>query len=346
MQGLLKFLFCFATGGMILVGSIAQSSPPTKTLLRFERTEAQMGVPFRIVVYATDQSAANKALDAAYKRIKELNDIYSDYDPNSELSRLSRSSGQRSSVSVSHELIEILHISDKISQLSNGAFDVSVGPYVRLWRRARRQRQLPDPDRIEAARKSVGHQFIVVDDKRQTIQLLRENMRLDLGGIAKGYAADEAMKVLQEHGINSALIDASGDLLVSEPPPGQSAWTIGIAALKTPEGEPTEYLKVSNIAIATSGDAYQFIEIEGVRYSHIVNPKTGMGLTTHSSVTVVAPTATLADAWASAVSVMGPKAGLPVIASQPKISALILTLDEENTLSVRSCDFPKTVGAE
>jgi thiamine biosynthesis lipoprotein len=154
------------------------------------------------------------------------------------------------------------------------------------------------------------------------------------------------MKVLQEHGINSALIDASGDLLVSEPPPNTSAWTIGIAALKTPEGEPTQFLKISNVAVATSGDAYQFVEIDGTRYSHIVNPKTGMGLTTHSSVTVVAPTATLADAWASAVSVMGPKTGLRVIASQPKISALVLTLEEENAISVRSCDFPKTVDGE
>ncbi len=305
-----------------------------------------MGVPFRIVVYATDQSAANKALDMAYQRIKELNDIYSDYDPNSELSRLSRSSGRKTPVPVSHELLDILQVSDEISRQSNGAFDVSVGPYVRLWRRTRRQKQLPDSDRMEAARNSVGYQFIEVNPKQQTIGLLRENMRLDLGGIAKGYAADEAMKVLQEHGINSALIDASGDLLVSEPPPNTSAWTIGIAALKTPEGEPTQFLKISNVAVATSGDAYQFVEIDGTRYSHIVNPKTGMGLTTHSSVTVVAPTATLADAWASAVSVMGPKTGLRVIASQPKISALVLTLEEENAISVRSCDFPKTVDGE
>jgi len=330
---------------MFGVGSnaVAQTPSPAKTLSRFERTEAQMGVPFRIVLYATDQSAANKALDHAYQRIKELNDIYSDYAPESELSRLSRSSGSNKSVQVSRELFDILQRSHTISEASDGAFDVSVGPYVRLWRRARRQKELPDPERMETARTSVGYQFIKLNSRKQTVELLRENMKLDLGGIAKGYAADEAMKVLQQHGITSALIDASGDLLASEPPPDQAAWRVGIAALKTPESEPTEFLNVSNVAIATSGDAFQFVEIDGVRYSHIVNPKTSMGLTTHSSVTVVAATATLADAWASAVSVMGPKDGLRIIARQPNISALILTQEDGTTKAVRSCHFPKTV---
>ncbi|MBD3676579.1 MAG: FAD:protein FMN transferase [Planctomycetaceae bacterium] len=302
-----------------------------------------MGVPFRLVVYATDQRAANKALDAAFKRISDLNDIYSDYDPNSELSRLSRSSGTGEKVSISHELFDILRISERISRQSQGAFDVTVGPYVRLWRRARRQKQLPDTERMAEAKAAVGYQYIRMDAKQQSVELLRENMRLDLGGIAKGYAADEAMRVLREHGIESALIDASGDLLLSDPPPGESSWTIGIAALKSPEGEPTEYLKVANLAVATSGDAYRYVEIDGTRYSHIVDPQTGKGLTTQSSVTVVAPTATLADAWASAVSVLGPGRGLRVLAARDKISALITTRQENQTRTVRSCDFPKTV---
>lgn len=301
-----------------------------------------MGVPFRIVVYATEERAANKALDAAFNRINELNDIYSDYDPESELSRLSRSSGSGQKSPVSEELYIILTISNQISKQSQGAFDVTVGPYVRLWRRARRQKQLPDPNRLSEARQAVGFKFIRFDPKQKSVELLEPNMRLDLGGIAKGYAADDAMHVLKQHGITSALIDASGDLLVSDPPPGESAWTIGIAALKSPEGKPTEYLEVSNIAVATSGDAYQFVEIDGVRYSHIVDPSTGLGLTTPSSVTVIAPTATLADAWASAVSVLGPEKGLRILSSRKQISTLIMTRNNGRTRTVRSCDFPET----
>lgn len=302
-----------------------------------------MGVPFHLIVYATNQRAANKALDAAFKRISELNDIYSDYDPKSELSRLSGSSGKGQKIPVSDELLDILQISDRISQQSQGAFDITVGPYVRLWRRARRQNQFPDSERMAAAREAVGYKSIQIDAKQQSVELLQKNMRLDLGGIAKGYAADEAMRVLKQHDIESALIDASGDLLVSDPPPGESAWTIGIAALKSPEGKPTEYLKVANIAVATSGDAYQYVEIDGVRYSHIVDPKTGLGLTTQSSVTVVAPNGTLADAWASAVSVLGANTGLRVLSDYNKISALIMTRKNGQTQIFRSCDFPQTV---
>jgi len=328
---------------MILAGGITSADPLPEAakLSRFERSETQMGVPFRIVVYATDQRAANLALSAAYDRIAELNDIFSDYDPNSELSRLCRSSGPGNPVKVSAELLDILQVAQKVSRQSDGAFDVTVGPFVRLWRRARRQKEPVDPERLAEARQRVGFEFVTIDPQRKTVELQRDNMRLDLGGIAKGYAADEAMQVIKQHGIKSALIDASGDLLVSDPPPGETGWTIGVAALNTPDGEPTEYLKVSHIAVATSGDAYQHVEIDGIRYSHIIDPKTGIGLTTPSSVTVAAPTATQADAWASAVSVLGPEKGLRAVGSQNNITALVVTLEDDKRKSLRSCGFPK-----
>lgn len=346
MQDLLRYLRWIVGGvGMLMLSGLTAAEPPpdAKTLSRFERTEPHMGVPFRLVVYATDERAANKALAAAYDRIAELNDIFSDYDAESELSRLCRSSGPGKPVEVSPELLDILQVAQKISKQSNGAFDVTVGPYVRLWRRARRQREPVDPERLAEARQLVGYELVNIDANRHTIELQRDNMRLDLGGIAKGYAADEAMQVLKQHGITSALIDASGDLLVSEPPPGETGWTIGIAALKTPEGEPTEYLSLSNVAVATSGDAYQFVEIDDVRYSHIVDPKTGLGLTTQSSVTVIAPSGTLSDAWASAVSVLGPTEGLRAVSSQKNITALSVTIAEGRLKRVRSCGFPMTL---
>lgn len=329
---------------ILVVGSIALAEPPSDSvkLSRFERSEAHMGVPFRLVVYATEERTANKAMASAYDRIAELNDSFSDYDPESELSRLSRSSGPGKPIQVSPELLDILQVAQNVSRRTEGAFDVTVGPYVRLWRRARRQKEPVDPKRLADAKQRVGFEHVKIDTQHNTVELQRENMRLDLGGIAKGYAADEAMQVLKQHGIESALIDASGDLLVSDPPPGKSGWTIGVAALKSPAGDPTEYLKVSNSAVATSGDAYQYVEIDGARYSHIIDPGTGVGLTTQSSVTVVAPAATQADAWASAISVLGPDKGLRAVSSQKNITALVTTLEDGKPKSVRSCGFPKT----
>ena len=331
-----------------MVGSHAPTQAPSQSnqQWRFERTEAQMGVPFKIIVYAENEHTANKALTAAFERIAALNTIFSDYDPNSELSRLCRLSGPNTPITVSPELFDILTTSAEISNKSSAAFDVTVGPYVRLWRRARRQKELPDATRLEEAQSLVGHQKVMLDQKERTVELQSHNMRLDLGGIAKGYATDEAMRVLKHHGITSALIDASGDLLVSNPPPGKDHWTIGIAALRQPEGQTSEFLHISNRAVATSGDAYQFVEIDGQRYSHIVNPQTGMGLTSRSSVTVVAPNATLADAWASAVSVMGPADGLRALSRERNISALVMQLRDGKSHAQRSCDFPKTFAAE
>jgi thiamine biosynthesis lipoprotein len=169
-------------------------------------------------------------------------------------------------------------------------------------------------------------------------------MLLDLGGIAKGYAADEAMQVLKQHGIRSALVAAGGDIVVSEPPPGSTGWTIGVAPLDSPEKPPTQLLLLRNAAVSTSGDAEQYVEINGKRYSHIVDPKTGVGLTGHSSVTIVAPNGTSSDSLATAVSVLGPEQGLEVIDATEGAAALILQATETGTrtfASKRWKDVPK-----
>ncbi|MGQ0633478.1 MAG: FAD:protein FMN transferase [Planctomycetaceae bacterium] len=292
---------CFAAG-----------EAPNQPLERFEFTQIQMGMPFRIALYSPDREAANGAAGAAYARIRQLNAILSDYEPESELMRLCRTAGQGMAIPVSRDLLAVLVRAQALSRLSGGAFDVSVGPLVRVWRKARRSGKMPAAEEIAAARAIVGHSNIRIDEAAGTVELLRKGMQLDLGGIAAGYAVDEALRVLTEHGVESALVDASGDIGVSGAPPGAAGWRIGIAPLE-PDGEPSRYTLLKHAAVTTSGDAFQFVEIDGRRYSHIVDPQTGFGLTTRASVCVIARDCATADSYATAVSVLETKRGLGLI---------------------------------
>ena len=292
-------------------------------LSRFEAAEIHMGVDFTIVLYAENEDAAQRGFKAAFARIEQLNGIMSDYDPESELSRLSDAAPTEKPVSLSDDLYAVLKESLRWSRASDGAFDVTVGPMVRLWRRARRQQEMPSSERLAEARAAVGYQHVRPDAGHKTAMLAKSNVRLDLGGIAKGYAVDEALKTLRSLGIRRALVNGSGDVGAGDPPPDESGWKIGIAPLEA-DGPPSRILLLANRAVATSGDAFQYVEIGGMRYSHIVDPRTGLGLTDHSSVSVVADDCTTADALASAVSVLGPDKGLALVERTTRAAALIL----------------------
>lgn len=292
-------------------------------LARFESTQPQMGVPFKIVLYAADERAAKGAFEAAFSRIAALDRVLSDYDVESELSRLSRTAGSGRDVPVSKSLWNVLVRSQALARQTDGAFDVTVGPYVRLWRRARRNKQMPSPERLAQARAAVGHGLLELDARRHTARLQNSGMRLDLGGIAMGHAVDEALDVLRKRGITRALVDASGDIGVSDPPPGRRGWTIGVAPLEAHDA-PSLNILLANAAVTTSGDAFQHVVIDGKRYSHIVDPRTGLGLTDQSGVTVIAADCTTADSLATAVSVLGPQAGLELVERTPCAAALIV----------------------
>ena len=235
----------------------------SSTLERFEFEQPQMGVPFRMVLFAPDESIASGAAIAAFDRIKDLNAIMSDYEADSELSELSRSAGQGRAVRVSADLWRVLERSQQLAQQTEGAFDITVGPYVALWRRSRRVRQLPDPERLEEVRPAVGYRNIVLNGRDHTVQLLVPGMKLDLGGIAKGYAVDEAMKVLRSRGITRALVGGVGDIVVGEPPPGKSGWRIALAQFDRTGAPTNRHVLLRNAAISTSGDAAQRLEIDG-----------------------------------------------------------------------------------
>jgi thiamine biosynthesis lipoprotein len=323
---------------LIGLGSFPETAQPA--LLRFEYTQNHMGTQFRIVLYAPDEATAKKASDAAFARIAELDAIMSDYKQESELMRLCKKAGGEP-VPVSDDLLEVIAKSLEISRLTDGAFDITVGPVVRLWRRARRTAKMPDANDLAEARKLVDFKQVQIDSKNKTVRLTAKGILLDLGGIAKGYAAQAALEVLRRQGIRHALVAAAGDIAVSDAPPDAKGWKIGIAPLENPTAKPSRYLSLTNAAVSTSGDTEQYVVIDGKRYSHIVDPKTGLGLTERMSCTVIAKDGSTADGMATALCVLGPKQGLPVIEKIAHAAALYVSADEKGQAVHVSKGFDK-----
>ncbi|HJZ54565.1 MAG TPA: FAD:protein FMN transferase [Gemmataceae bacterium] len=294
-----------------------------------------MGTTFRVVLHAKDEATARKAADAAFARVADLDNVMSDYKKDSELMKLCRAFATETGepVPVSEDLFYVLSKAEELSKASDGAFDVTVGPVVQLWRLARRTQQLPDPKELAAARAKVGYQKVKLDLKKRTVQLLTPGMQLDLGGIGKGFAADEALKLLREkHGITRALVAASGDITCGDPPPDKPAWEVDIAPIA--RGQKPRRLKLASAAVSTSGDLEQFVEINGVRYSHIVDPKTGLGVTGRRSVTVIAKKGITADSMTKAVMLLPPEKGLSLIEATDGAATYIVVVGQDEKLEV------------
>jgi thiamine biosynthesis lipoprotein len=307
-------------------------------LTRFEFSEPHMGTTFKIVLYAADEPTANRAAKAAFQRIADLDAIMTDYRATSELMQLCGKAGG-DPVAVSEDLFRVLERAHDVSKMSDGAFDVTVGPLVKLWRRARRTQQLPDAEALSKAKALVGWEKVKLDAKAHTVQLTQAGMQLDLGGIAKGYSADAAQAVLQKHGITRALVAAGGDIAVTGPPPDAEGWRVGIQPLESNDGKPTRYLLLKDAAVSTSGDAEQYVEIDGKRYSHIVDPRTGLGLVGRMSVTVVAKNGFWSDPLTKVVCVLGTERGMPILEKLDGVACLALRKTEKGLESVPSKRF-------
>ena len=282
-------------------------------LRSFEAVEGLMGTLFRITLYAPDERQAATAFRAAFDRVRNLDAILSDYKPNSELNRISENP-----IRISEDLCRVLTASQNLAEETGGAFDVTLGPVIRLWREARKNNRLPGAAALLEAGSRSGYRKLHVDAATRTAWIDQAGMRLDVGGIAKGYAADAALAVLRQLGIQSALVAASGDLAFGDPPPGQRGWKVGA-------GSTARILKLSNAAVSTSGDAEQHMDVNGRRYSHIIDPLTRMGLTNGILVTIVAPRGIDADSISTAVSVLGAERGIDFVEQHAGVAALITT---------------------
>lgn len=305
----------------------APAEPPPKgspaALTRFSYTEYHMGVDARFVVYAPDQPTAERACTAAFARIAALDSIMSDYRPNSELMRLCARAGGPP-VRVSPDLFRVLRRAQEVSRQSDGAFDVTVGPLITLWRKARKTAVLPDPAELELARSRVGWQKIQLNEAARTVRLTVPGMKLDLGGIGKGYAADAAQRLLKDHGITRALVELGGDVVMTGAPPGTQGWKVRTPNAGDDQG-PVD-LHLEYCAISTSGDTIQFVVIGDRRYSHLVNPRTGQALTSRVQVTLIAPDGLTSDPLSKAVSILTEEERAQLLQSYPRVKAYVRVL--------------------
>jgi len=288
-----------------------------------------MGTFARAVAVAADSKIADKAIEAALAEIENVDKLMSDYKSDSEISRVNRDAFTHP-VPVSEPTYEVLKRSIEFSKLTGGAFDITVGPLVDLWRSAKKKNAVPSEEEIAAAKAKVGFEKLILDDQQRTVRFAVEGMRLDLGGIAKGYAVDKAIEAMQKAGAVGGMVDIGGDLrCFGKPPKGKTKWSVGLQnpdiSKNADESDLLLILKLDSAAVATSGDYQQFALIEGKRYSHIINRRTGAGAVGLSSVTIIADNATDADALATAVSVMGAEKGLALIKKMPGVEAILIT---------------------
>lgn len=330
----------FAVALLALAGAVGCRTPAVAPVLsRFEYERPQMGVPFRIVLYAAQQAPADAAAAAAFARVTALNASLSDYEDDSEITRLSKTAGSGRAVPVAPDLWNVLAAAQKLSARSDGAFDVTVRPLVQVWRRARRQREMPSLDRLAAAREVTGYQNLELDARHHTATLKLPGMQLDLGAIAKGYAADEALQTLRAHGLTRALVAAAGDMAAGDAPPGKRGWRIEVPSLDVPGAPPAQFVMLANAALSTSGDLFQRLELGGKRYSHIIDPRTGRPITDHSLVTLIARDCTTADSLATAVSVLGPEAGLALVRRTRGAEARVHSQPDEKFHTAETAGF-------
>ncbi len=305
-------IFC----ALVALLDFPRTARSEEALEKFLFEKAEMGVPFRITLYAANEEMAKRAADDGFARVAALNHIFSDYEDYSELTLLSRTSGSGRAVKVSDELWTVLARAQALAARTEGAFDVTCGPLTSMWRRARRKQELPAPELVAEMASRVGWKKMRLDEKARTVELLAPDMRLDVGSIAKGYACDEALKTVRARGCARAMVAGSGDISAGDPPPGRKGWRIEVVGLDSDDAAPAAapvVVEIANAAIATSGDRNQRLDAGGRRYSHILDPRTGQPLTDHSLVSVIAKDG-LTAGISTACSVVGPQAALKLAA--------------------------------
>ena len=285
--------------------AIAQSDT-----VRFSFRRGLMGTHFTLTLHAPDSLTAQRANAAVNARMDSLNQVMSDYLDGSEINRLSGTGGSNQWVRVSTDLFTVLQKARTIAKLSNGRFDPTIGPLSQLWRRAVRRGEFPTGRQRRQARRTVGYRFMQLDSATRSVKLLRSGMRLDVGGIGQGFAIDEAAEVLRNLGLRSFLLDLGGDVLA-----GEGDWRVALDSTT---------ILLRNAAITTSGDTYRHLIYRGQRYSHIMNPRSGLGLRHFVRATVLAPDGWRADALTKVFSVAGWRKSRRLLHRFPEAEVLLL----------------------
>lgn len=309
MKQLLTLLACF-----IVSASYGQEP--------FKRTLKLMGSRFEITVVAEDSTAASVHINAAIEEITRIEKLISSWDPNSQTSKINQYAGIEP-VKVNPELFQLIERAKQISELTDGAFDISYASMDRIWHFDGSMLTMPSEKEIGQSVAKVGFENILLDKAKSTVFLKQKGMKIGFGAIGKGYAADKAKELLRSQGVISGIINASGDMNTWGKQPNGSEWKIAITN-PLDKNKAFALLPIINRAVVTSGNYEKYVEFEGKRYSHIIDPRTGYPSSGLISVTVFAPKAELADALATSVFVMGQSAGLDRINQLPNVACIII----------------------
>ncbi len=298
-------------------------------LNEFKRAERLMGNSFEITIVADDETWASKKLDMAVTEIKRIERLLTTFDENSQTNQVNKQAGV-SAVKVDKEVFELILRSLKISTLTDGAFDITYGSIdKRLWNFDKSLTALPDEVTVRSMVKLINYRNVILNAHDHTVLLKEKGMRIGFGGIGKGYAAEMTKSLLKKEGVKSGIVNASGDLTTWGSQANGKPWTIGIA---NPNNAhlPFSYINITDMAVATSGNYEKYVTINGNKYSHTINPKTGLPVTGIKSVTIITPNAEIADAMATPVMIMGIKAGINLINQVQHLGCIII--DDHNNI--------------
>ena len=304
---------------------------------KFSYSEMKMGSAFNLIIVSADSNKANHLARKSYELVDSLNHIFSNYDSSSELSKINASAGLLP-YKMSTAMLDLVQKSQYAYIQSKGAYDISIGPLSSLWRKARKAKLFPEASTVLATKKLVGLAQVKINKRLGTIFLPSPDMQLDFGGIAKGYIAQWVINYLKANGIQQAVADAGGDIVMSGAPLNTKGWLIGVNLPETTDDLLNKKLQLSNCSVATSGDVYQFIEYKGVKYSHIINPLTGYGVTNLRNVTIIAKTGATADWLATACSILPIKEAKQLAISN-QAALLITTLKNGKLVFEASPNF-------
>ena len=302
---------------------MGRSDTKLATDLLFRKTERLMGNRFEISVVAQEKGWAGECIDAAIAEIRRIEKLFTTYDESSQVNQVNRNAGIQP-VKVDEEVLALIERSKKISALTQGAFDITYGSIDKsLWNFDRSMSSLPDPKTAKLLVRLINYRNVITDSTKCTVFLTEKGMRIGFGGIGKGYAAEKAKSLLKQKGIHSGIVNAAGDLTVWGHQPDGNPWTIGIADPNA-LSKPFSYLEITDTSVATSGNYEKYVIIDGKKYSHTINPKTGMPVTGIKSVTIICPNAEIADAMATPVMIMGVRVGLDMVDQIKGIGCIII----------------------
>ena len=295
-----------------------------------------MGTTVTFQTFHDDPQKVEAVFQKGREEVERLIEIFTDYDDESELLQLVREERVGAWTQVSHELWEVLRTADLWHGRSAGQFDISVGPLTKIWRQARRKKSVPSDESIEEALACIGWKKVEFDPAIQSVRIMKKGMRLDVGAIAKGYIMDRAYATIAQEGLKRTLVRSGGDMRCGDAPPGRDGWRIEIGVLADPSQEPPRLL-LCNEAIATSGDLFQYVEHNGKRISHVLDPHTGQGIEGPRAATVIAKTGIDADAAATTLCILGNEAGLQLLEHIEGIEARIareVQIDGERKIEI------------